>query len=176
MFPYLLWYLISHSPVDNSCFPSITVGPPDVTVGGPAPTSVRLFWEVLPTVTRYEVSFVRSSAEGSQDRHTQCGSVTHEGTIDVGTATEYTLNGLEEDSMYTITVTAVYTGGSSPSDPQVTTTRQAGNIILFLSTTHGVVYSTVIHYFSSFSPNCSSSECQRHRYQLNYYHCGMGWC
>ena len=97
-------------------------------VGDAGPTSVMLSWEPLPGVTCYEVSFERSPAEGSQDRQTQCGSVTHEGIIDVDNATEYTLDGLEEDSKYTITVTAVYTGGNDSSELQVITTQQAGNV------------------------------------------------
>ena len=85
-------------------------------------------WQALSGVTRYDVSYVRSPAEGSQDRQTQCASVSDDDTIDVGTATEYTLNGLEEDSMYIITVTAVYSGGSALSEPQLITTQQAGII------------------------------------------------
>ena len=104
------------------------VGPPDVTVGDVGPTSVMLSWNPLSGVTHYNVSFERSPAEGSQGRRTQCGSVPHVDTIDVGTVTEYTLDDLEEDSEYTITVTAVYTGGSASSDPDVITTLQAGNI------------------------------------------------
>ena len=100
-------------------------------VGDPGPTSVLLSWDAQPGVTHYEVSFERSPAAGSQDRQTQCAGVPHEGTIDVvGTVTEYTLDVLEEDSVYTITVTAVYTGGFNSSVPNVTviTTEQAGNI------------------------------------------------
>ena len=141
-----------------------------MTVGDPGPTSVMLSWEALPYVTHYEVSFQRSPAEGSHDRQTQCGSVTHVGTIGVGTATEYTLDDLEEDSIYTITVTAVYTGGND-SSKEVITTQQAGNI-----SSHEAVYSTVTHHSSSFSSKCSSSECQSRKHHLNYYHCGMEWC
>ena len=99
-----------------------------MTVGDPGPTSVILSWKALPGVVHYEVSFERSPVTGSRSRTTECGGFEHEGTIDVGTATEHTLNGLEEDSMYTITVTAVYTGGSASSEPQVIATQQAGNL------------------------------------------------
>ena len=99
-----------------------------MTVGDPGPTSVMLSWNALLGVTRYNVSFVRSPAEGSRDRRTQCGGFLHEGTIDAGTVTEYTLENLEEDNMYTITVTAVYIGGSASSEEEVITTQQAGNI------------------------------------------------
>ena len=100
--------------------------PPAVTVGDPGSTSVMLSWQTLSGVTHYDVSFERSPAAGSPDRQTQCASVLDEDTIDVGTVTEYTLNDLEEDSMYTITVTAVYTSGSASSEPWVITTLQAG--------------------------------------------------
>ena len=106
-----------------------------MTVRDPGPTSVMFSWEPLHGVTHYKVSFVRSPAEGSQDRQTQCSGVTHEDTIDVSTATEYTLNDLEEDSNYTITVTAVYTGGSASSEHQIITTEKAGK----LCTSHNVV-------------------------------------
>ena len=99
-----------------------------MTAGDPGPTSVMLSWEALPGVTHYNVLFERSPATGSQVRQTQCAGAVHEDTIDVGSATEYTLNNLEEDSMYTIIVTAVYTGGNDLSESQVITTQQAGNI------------------------------------------------
>ena len=100
----------------------------DVTVGDVGSTSVMLFWDAVFGATRYEVSFVRSPIPGSQARQTECASNEHVGFINVGTATKYTLNGLEEDSNYTITVTAVYTGGNDLSEPQVITTQQAGII------------------------------------------------
>ena len=113
----------------TACFFSFAaVVPPAVTVvGDPGPTSVMLSWIALPSVTHYEVSFERSRSSGFTDRQTQCGSVQHEDTIDVGNATRHTLNDLEEDSVYTITVTAYYPGGS-PSSEEVITTQQAGNI------------------------------------------------
>ena len=119
-----------HSVVLILCLMSVAAAgdPPVVTGGDPGPTSVMLSWIALPGVTRYEVSFERSPAPGSQDRQTECASSPHEGIIDVGTATEYTLDDLEEDSAYTITVTAVYMGGSASSEPEMITTLQAGNI------------------------------------------------
>ena len=115
---YGIWYLIVQL---------ITVDPPVVTVGEVGPTSVMLSWEAQPGVTHYNISFERSPAEGSRHRQTQCAGVTHEDTIDVGNVTEHTLNSLEEDSKYTINVTAVYTGGSASSVPSVNTTQQDGN-------------------------------------------------
>ena len=106
---------------------SAVAQPPNVTARGP--TSVMLSWEAL---LYYEVSFQRSPAAGSPDRQTQCRNVAHEGTIDVSTATEYTLDDLEEDSMYTITVTAVY-AGESVSNEEVITTQQAGRIKYYLN-------------------------------------------
>ena len=114
---------------------TVAVVPPVVTVvGDTGPKSVMLSWEALPGVTRYEVSFERSLTSGFIDHRTQCGMFRHNGTIDVGnaTVTEYTLNDLEEDSKYTITVTAVYVTESytsrSASSEIVVTTMQAGNI------------------------------------------------
>ena len=103
---------------------NIIVEQPDVTVGDPGQKSVMLSWESL---LHYEVSFERSPAAGSLDRQTRCAGFEHEDTIDVGMATEYTLNDLEEDSVYNITVTAFYVGGSV-SNEEVITTRQAGKI------------------------------------------------
>ena len=111
----------------DTLFPSTAVGPPDVTVGDLGSTSVMLSWNEQAGVIRYEVSFEYSPTARSLDRETECGSFPHEDTIDVGTATEYTLDGLEEDRRYTITVAAVYTGGSVSSEVMVTT-EQAGNI------------------------------------------------
>ena len=96
-------------------------------MGDPGPKSVVLSWEALPNVTRYEVSFQRLPAVGSLDRQTQCASIVHEDTIDVGTVTEYTLNNLEEDSVYIIMVAAFYAGGNV-SNEEVITTMEAGKI------------------------------------------------
>ena len=145
-----------------------------MTVGDPGPTSVMLSWEALPGVIHYNVSFERSPVERSQDHRTQCERFLHEDTIDVGTATEYTLEDLEEDSIYTITVTAVYTGRSASSEPQVITTLQAGKININSNSQSDTLYHNP--FSSSFSPLCSSSECQKHKYQFNYYHCCMGSC
>ena len=102
--------------------------PPVVTVvGDPGPTFVMLSWNEQANVIRYDISFGHSPAAGSDDRATRCPSRPDEGTIDTGTVTEYTLENLEEDRRYTITVTAVYTGGSASSEVMITT-PQAGNI------------------------------------------------
>ena len=96
-------------------------------VGSPGTTSVMLSWEELPGVTRYEISFKRSLSSGFTERHTQCGGFEHEGTqVGVGNLTEYTLYGLQEDSVYDITVTAVYPTLSVPHVVTVTT-QLAGN-------------------------------------------------
>ena len=86
-----------------------------------------VFWNALPGVTRYEVSFEHSPAPESIDRQTRCRSIPHEATINVGTATAYTLDDLEEDSVYTITATAVYPLESFSSEVMITT-QQAGKI------------------------------------------------
>ena len=105
---------------------SIAVEPPNVTVGELGQKSILISWEALPSVTSYEVSFQRSPAVGSYDRRTICQRVEHRDTIDVGKATEYTLDDLEEDSNYTINVTAVYAGRSNSSEMMITT-QQAGS-------------------------------------------------
>ena len=93
-----------------------------------SPTSVHLFWNKQPGIDEYEVTFTRSPANGSESRHTQCDGFEHNDTKKVGTATEYTLMNLEEDSLYTITLSAVYFHGSEvfSSKPVLVTTEQDG--------------------------------------------------
>ena len=70
-----------------------------------------------------EVSFEHSHIEESHNHQTACAGVPHELNIGVGNATEHTLDGLEKDSVYTIT-----TSTSASSQEDVITTQQAGNI------------------------------------------------
>ncbi len=58
---------------------------------------------------------------GSQQ--VQCPQFHHNGTRSVGTATKYTLTGLEEFSVYTISLTTVNSDGiqSLPARVQITT-------------------------------------------------------
>ncbi len=68
---------------------------------------------------RYVIGFERVT--GSQQ--IQCPQFHHNGTRSVGTETEYTLTGLEEYSVYTISLTAVSFDGiqSLPARVQITT-------------------------------------------------------
>ncbi len=68
-----------------------------------SPQSVSITWSRDSGVERYVIGFER--VIGSQQ--VQCPQFHHNGTLSVSTASEYTLTGLEEYSVYTISLTAV---------------------------------------------------------------------
>ncbi len=84
-----------------------------------SPQSVRITWSRHSEVFGYVIGFER--VIGSQQL--QCPQFHHNGTRFVGTATDYTLTGLEEFSLYTISLTTVSSDGiqSLPDSVQITT-------------------------------------------------------
>ena len=98
------------------------VGRPDVeVVGEVGPTSVVLSWNEQSEVRSYQVSYEHTGGVINN-----CGSQMHSGSIS-GSATGVTLNNLEEDSVYSVTVTAM-SGGDSFSTTIEITTAEAGNV------------------------------------------------
>ena len=59
----------------------------------------------------------------------ECLYVDQASTNITGGSTNFTITGLEEDSNYTITVTATNAAGSAVSVPVTVTTREAGEVL-----------------------------------------------
>ena len=97
------------------------LGQPNVTVLSVSATSVSLSWSV-PTgsvVDSYEVMWQR-------DTSGECPDKDEDSTTITDGSTSYTITGLEEDSTYSVTVTAVYSIGNVNSNTTVATTLEAG--------------------------------------------------
>ena len=118
----------------NMLFPILmTVGSPDVeVVGEVGPISVELSWNEQSGVEDYHVSYERTGGVINSCPHfVDSGNMT-------GTATGVTLDNLEEDSVYSVTVTAISTGDSFYTTIEVTT-ADAGNVYT-ISDAHTVQY------------------------------------
>ena len=61
-----------------------------------------------------------------RDTSKECPAVDVDSTTTTGGSTSYNISGLEEDSNYTITVTATNAAGSAVSVPVTTMTGEAG--------------------------------------------------
>ena len=104
----------------------MAVAPLDIEVmGGVGPTSVELSWKEQAGVQSYQVSYERTGGVINN-----CGSQMPSINVSVS-ATGVTLNNLEEDSVYSVTVTAM-SGGDSFSTTIEITTAEAGNIYIWL--------------------------------------------
>ena len=90
-------------------------------VGEVGPTSVELSWNEQSVVESYQVSYVRIRGVINI-----CGYQMPSGSMS-GTSTGVTLDNLEEDSVYSITVTAVSGDDSFPTTIEITTT-DAGKV------------------------------------------------
>ena len=95
-------------------------GQPIVSVTSMTATSISLSWSVPSgsVVTRYEVVW-QSDISG------ECGDVGM-GSYTSSGSTRYDVTELEEDSSYTITVTATNSAGSAVSDAVTAMTLEAG--------------------------------------------------
>ena len=85
-------------------------------------TTISLSWNVPSgsVVTEYLIEWQRDTSVG-------CSDEDQDSTTIAGGSTSYTISGLEEDSRYTITVTASNTAGSSEVSNSVTAvTEEAG--------------------------------------------------
>ena len=98
-------------------------GEPSVSSDSTTATSLSLSWSVPSgsVVDEYLIQWVRDTSGTCPDEDTDST------TISGGSATSHTIPGLEEDSTYTITVTASNTAGSSNVSNTVTAmTGEAG--------------------------------------------------
>ncbi len=87
-----------------------------------SPQSVSITWSQQSGVERYVIGFERVTG----NQQVQCPQFHHNGS----TASEYTLTGLEEYSVYTISLTTVNSNGiqSLPARVQITTWPSGGDI------------------------------------------------
>ena len=93
---------------------------PEVTLGSSTPTTIPLTWTSAGSkVDSYEVTWER-------DTSGECPDVDEDSATISGSSTSYTISGLQEDSNYTITVTATNTAGSAVSVPVTAVTGEAG--------------------------------------------------
>ncbi len=111
-------------------FLSIGASPPTITPAVvQSSQSVSITWSRQSGVERYVIGFER--VIGSQQE--QCPQFHHNGTRTFSTATEYTLTGLEEYSVYIISLTTVSSDGiqSFPARVQITTWPAGGEKEMF---------------------------------------------
>ena len=90
-------------------------------VGEVGPTSVELSWNDQPKVENYQVSYVRTIGVINRCDHEVLSGIMFT------TATGVTLNNLEEDSVYSVTVTAMTSTDIFVSTIEITT-AEAGNV------------------------------------------------
>ena len=96
---------------------------PSVTVVTITATSISLSWSVPSgsVVTSYEVMWQRDTSVGCSDEDEGSRTFTTNSI-----STSYAISGLEEDSLYRITVTAVNSFGSMASNPVPAMIEEAG--------------------------------------------------
>ena len=93
---------------------------PLVSVDSTIATTISLSWTSAGSeVDSYEVMWER-------DTSGECPDEDEGSAIITDGSTSYTITGLEEDSSYTITVTATNAAGSAASDPVTGMTGEAG--------------------------------------------------
>ena len=93
---------------------------PVVSVGSTTPATIPLSWTSAGSqVDSYEVTWER-------DTSGECTDVDEGSATTSDSSTSYTISGLEEDSNYTINVTATNTAGSAVSVPVPAVTGEAG--------------------------------------------------
>ena len=94
--------------------------PNTVMVHSTTSTTISLSWNAASgTVNSYEVMWER-------DTSGECPGMDEDSATITGDSTSYTISGLEEDSSYTITVTATNAAGSAVSVPVTAMTGEAG--------------------------------------------------
>ena len=96
-------------------------GQPSVTLSSTKATTISLSWSVPSgsVVDSYEVMWERDTSGECPDEDEGSATITDG-------STSYTITLLEEDSSYTITVTATNAVGSAVSDPVTGITGEAG--------------------------------------------------
>jgi len=95
-------------------------GQPSVSVSSTTATTISLSWSVPSgsVVDSYEVIWERDTSGECPDENEGSTTITDD-------STSYTITGLEEDSSYTITITATNAAGSAVSDPVTGMTGEA---------------------------------------------------
>ena len=113
----VLSYIVIHD------VPAPGPGMPSVTVVSTTDTFISLTWSVPSgsVVTSYEVMFQRDTSGECPDEDE--GSRTHNTDL---ISTGYTISGLEEDSLYRITVISVNSIASIVSETVTAMTKEAG--------------------------------------------------
>ena len=126
----------------------VVPGQPSVSVTSTTATTISLSWSVPSgsVVTGYEVMWQRDTSGDCPDADEDSMSITDGSTI--------TLMGRQEDTSYSITITATNAAGSSEvSDTVTAVTGEAGCYFLSLSTD----FTGYIYWFClSFSSICCS--------------------
>ena len=94
---------------------------PTAMVSSITATTISLSWSVPSgsVVDSYEVMWERDTSGECSDEDEGSATIT-------GGSTSYPITGLEEDSSYTITVTATNAAGSAASEPVTGVTGEAG--------------------------------------------------
>ena len=152
----------SFSPFPSSLF-LFTVAVPVLTADSPTATSISLSWTSGGSEgVSYEVEWQRNTSVGCSDEDQDSTTITDG-------STSYTISGLEEDSRYTITVTASNTAGSSEVSNSVTAvTEEAGKRLSLLVV---LVYGDLSH-----SSICPSLFCDCDWCDLLHHQCPVGEC
>ena len=91
-----------------------------MAVDSPSPTSLNISWvlDYRSTTTSYTISYSNTNTDCFSDSDDITGIATSE--------TMYTLTDLQEGTEYSITVTALLSGGETAEDSLTATTMTAG--------------------------------------------------
>ena len=90
-----------------------------MTIGRTTATTIQLNWTIPgPVVDSYEVTWKRNTSRKCSDDHMGTATITDN-------STSYTIRRIEEESSYTITVTATNAAGSAVSDSVTGMTEEA---------------------------------------------------
>ena len=110
----------NHQSINYLSFTPAVIAPVVMSVGPTTPTHIPLSWMSSGSeIDSYEIRWER-------DISGECLGVDEGSTTITGDSTSYTISRLEEDSNYTITVTASNTAGSAVSVPVTAVTGEAG--------------------------------------------------
>ena len=116
---------LDHVTLDGCTYHILAPGPgqPSVNVTSITSTSISLSWSVPSgsVVTSYEVMWQRDTSVGCSDEDEASGIINTNSI-----STSHVISGLEEDSLYRITVTAVNSIANVVSETVTAMTKEAG--------------------------------------------------
>ena len=116
---------LDHVTLDGCIYdiPAPGPGQPSVNVTSITATSISLSWSLTSgsVVTSYKVMWQRDTSVGCSDEDEASGIINTNSI-----STSYVISGLEEDSLYMITVTAVNSIASVVSETVTAMTKDAG--------------------------------------------------